>query len=61
VLSQVVLSFGIAFALIPLIMFTSNKRIMGSLINAKWVTVVSWLIAVLIVALNVFLIVDTFR
>lgn len=54
VLSQVVLSFGIAFALIPLIMFTSNKRIMGSLINAKWVTVVSWLIAVLIVALNVF-------
>ncbi|MGG3032287.1 Nramp family divalent metal transporter [Bacillus stercoris] len=61
VLSQVVLSFGIAFALIPLILFTSNKRIMGSLINAKWVTVVSWLIAVLIVALNVFLIVDTFR
>lgn len=61
VLSQVVLSFGIAFALIPLIMFTSNKRIMGSLINAKWITVVSWLIAVLIVALNVFLIVDTFR
>lgn len=61
VLRQVVLSFGIAFALIPLIMFTSNKRIMGSLINAKWVTVVSWLIAVLIVALNVFLIVDTFR
>nr|WGD81639.1 Nramp family divalent metal transporter [Bacillus subtilis] len=61
VLSKVVLSFGIAFALIPLIMFTSNKRIMGSLINAKWVTVVSWLIAVLIVALNVFLIVDTFR
>ncbi len=61
VLSQVVLSFGIAFAFIPLILFTSNKRIMGSLINAKWVTVVSWLIAVLIVALNVFLIVDTFR
>ncbi|TYS09637.1 divalent metal cation transporter [Bacillus subtilis] len=61
VMSQVVLSFGIAFALIPLIMFTSNKRIMGALINAKWVTVVSWLIAVLIVALNVFLIVDTFR
>ncbi|MCG8397562.1 Nramp family divalent metal transporter [Bacillus atrophaeus] len=61
VLSQVVLSFGIAFALIPLIMFTSNKRIMGSLINAKWVTMISWVIAVLIVALNIFLIVDTFR
>ncbi|MED1016977.1 Nramp family divalent metal transporter [Bacillus atrophaeus] len=61
VLSQVVLSFGIAFALIPLIMFTSNKRIMGSLINAKWVTMISWVIAVLIVALNLFLIVDTLR
>ncbi|MDQ0926318.1 manganese transport protein [Bacillus atrophaeus] len=61
VLSQVVLSFGIAFALIPLIMFTSNKRIMGSLINAKWVTMISWVIAVLIVALNIFLIVDTLR
>ncbi|MCY9106884.1 Nramp family divalent metal transporter [Bacillus atrophaeus] len=61
VLSQVVLSFGIAFALIPLIMFTSNERIMGSLINAKWVTMISWVIAVLIVALNIFLIVDTLR
>ncbi|MED4580354.1 Nramp family divalent metal transporter, partial [Bacillus atrophaeus] len=61
VLSQVVLSFGIAFALVPLIMFTSNKRIMGSLINAKWVTMISWVIAVLIVALNIFLIVDTLR
>lgn len=60
VLSQVVLSFGIAFALIPLILFTSNKRIMGSLKNAKWITAVSWLIAALIVALNIFLIYDTF-
>ncbi|MGX1723123.1 Nramp family divalent metal transporter, partial [Bacillus haynesii] len=59
VLSQVVLSFGIAFALIPLILFTSNKRIMGSLTNAKWITAVSWLIAALIVALNIFLIYDT--
>ncbi|MED4565591.1 divalent metal cation transporter, partial [Bacillus atrophaeus] len=61
VLSQGVLSFGIALALIPLILFTSNKRIMGSLINAKWVTMISWVIAVLIVALNIFLIVDTLR
>ncbi|MCI4170553.1 divalent metal cation transporter, partial [Bacillus spizizenii] len=48
-------------AFIPLILFTSYKLIMGSLINAKWVSVVSWLIAVLIVDLNIFLIVDTFR
>lgn len=60
VMSQVVLSFGIAFALIPLILFTSKKRIMGDLTNARWVTGISWVIAALVVALNVFLIVDTF-
>lgn len=60
VMSQVVLSFGIAFALIPLIMFTSKKRIMGDLTNARWATGISWVIAALVVALNLFLIVDTF-
>ncbi|KRV46049.1 MULTISPECIES: Nramp family divalent metal transporter [Bacillus] len=60
VMSQVVLSFGIAFALIPLILFTSKKRIMGDLTNARWVTGISWVIATLVVALNLFLIVDTF-
>lgn len=60
VMSQVVLSFGIAFALIPLILFTSKKRIMGDLTNAHWVTGISWVIAALVVALNLFLIVDTF-
>lgn len=60
VMSQVVLSFGIAFALIPLILFTSKKRIMGELTNARWVTGISWVIAALVVALNLFLILDTF-
>ncbi|WP_282062299.1 Nramp family divalent metal transporter [Bacillus pumilus] len=60
VMSQVVLSFGIAFALIPLILFTSKKRIMGELTNARWVTGISWMIAALVVALNLFLIIDTF-
>ncbi|MEK5262978.1 Nramp family divalent metal transporter [Bacillus sp. FSL R7-0166] len=60
VMSQVVLSFGIAFALIPLILFTSKKRIMGDLTNARWVTGISWVIAALVVALNLFLIVDSF-
>ncbi|RAP17936.1 hypothetical protein C2W59_01508 [Bacillus pumilus] len=60
VMSQVVLSFGIAFALIPLILFTSKKRIMGELTNARWVTGISWVIAALVVALNLFLFIDTF-
>ncbi len=60
VLSQVILSFGIGFALIPLIMFTSSKLIMGSLQNSKVITVISWLIATVIVLLNLFLLYDTF-
>ncbi|MEB4596418.1 Nramp family divalent metal transporter [Bacillus amyloliquefaciens] len=59
--SQVVLSFGISFALVPLIMFTSNKRLMGALTNRKWVTALAWLIAVLVIALNLFVIFDSFR
>ncbi|MFT8320083.1 MAG: Nramp family divalent metal transporter [Bacillus sp. (in: firmicutes)] len=60
VLSQVVLSFGIGFALIPLIMFTSNRRIMGSLTNSKIITIISWLMAVLIIFLNIFLLIESF-
>jgi manganese transport protein len=59
VMSQVVLSFGIAFALVPLIMFTSNKKIMGSLVNHKITSSIAWLIAVLIIGLNLFLLYET--
>ncbi|MFY0804080.1 Nramp family divalent metal transporter [Peribacillus frigoritolerans] len=59
VMSQVVLSFGIAFALVPLIMFTSNKKIMGSLVNHKITSGAAWLIAVLIIGLNLFLLYET--
>ncbi|CAI9392493.1 Nramp family divalent metal transporter [Niallia sp. Sow4_A1] len=61
VASQVILSFGIGFALIPLIMFTSTKRIMGSLVNTKWITVISWIMAILIVSLNIFILIQTFQ
>jgi manganese transport protein len=59
VISQVVLSFGIAFALIPLIVFTSNKKIMGQLVNRKLTSVFGWIIATLIVVLNIFLLFQT--
>ncbi|MGE7182493.1 Nramp family divalent metal transporter [Peribacillus sp. NPDC006672] len=59
VMSQVVLSFGIAFALVPLIMFTSNKKIMGNLVNHKVTSSIAWLIAVLIIGLNLFLLYET--
>ncbi len=60
VISQVVLSFGIPFALIPLVMFTSKREIMGTLVNHKVTTIVATVIASLITALNVFLLYQTF-
>ena len=55
VLSQVVLSFGIPFALIPLIMFCSNRGLMGGLVNRRSTTIAAIAVAALIIALNVYL------
>jgi manganese transport protein len=59
VLSQVVLSFGIPFALIPLVIFTSRRSLMGSLANTRATAAAAWTVAALIVALNVFLLWET--
>lgn len=58
VMSQIVLSFGIAFALIPLILFTSNRGIMGGLVNRRITTLLGWLISALVVGLNLFLVAE---
>jgi manganese transport protein len=55
VISQVVLSFGIPFALIPLMVFTMSKRLMGPLKNGPVTSAVGWSLATLITGLNVFL------
>ncbi len=60
VLSQVVLSFGIPFALIPLLLFTANKNIMGDFVNHKMTTLLGWGIASLIIGLNFYLLFVTF-
>ena len=59
VISQVVLSFGIPFALVPLILFTRRADLMGALVNRRCTTVAASLVAAVIIALNVFLIADT--
>jgi manganese transport protein len=59
VLSQVVLSFGIPFALIPLVVFTAKRDIMGPLVNRRITTVVASVIAAGIVSLNIFLLLQT--
>jgi manganese transport protein len=56
--SQVVLSFGIPFALIPLVMFTARRSLMGGLANRRATTVAASAVATLIVALNLFLLWD---
>jgi manganese transport protein len=60
VFSQVVLSFGIPFALIPLVIFTSRSDVMGTLKNRAPTIAIAAAVAALIVALNVFLLAQTF-
>ncbi|MFN2186039.1 MAG: Nramp family divalent metal transporter, partial [Anaerolineae bacterium] len=60
VISQVVLSFGLPFAIIPLIWFTSRGNLMGVLVNRRRTTVAVSVIAALIVALNLYLLVQIF-
>jgi manganese transport protein len=59
VLSQVVLSFGIPFALVPLVLLTRSRDLMGSLVNRRGTTVAAAVVAALIIALNVGLIAVT--
>ncbi len=60
VLSQVALSFGIPFALIPLVVLSSRRSVMGALVNRRPTIVVASAIAGLVVALNIFLLVSSF-
>ena len=59
VISQVVLSFGLPFALIPLVIFTARSDLMGVLANRRLTTLVASLMALLIVVLNIFLLYET--
>ncbi|HEU5424137.1 MAG TPA: Nramp family divalent metal transporter, partial [Nitrolancea sp.] len=59
VISQVVLSFGIPFALVPLVLFTKNRQLMGELVNRRRTNVAITAIAGLIVALNLYLLYST--
>jgi manganese transport protein len=59
VLSQVVLSLQLSFAVIPLVLFTSDPRRMGVFVNPKWLTGVAWAVGLVIAALNAWLLVQT--
>ena len=59
IFSQVILSLQLSFAVIPLVMFTSNRRLMGEFVNPFWLKAVAWLVASIIVALNGWLLLQT--
>jgi manganese transport protein len=58
VASQVVLSFGIPFALVPLLIIAANREVMGELANPRWLSALAGVLAALIIGLNVFLLAD---
>ena len=61
VLSQVILSLQLSFAVIPLVIFTADRRKMGALVNARWLTALAWLVAGTIALLNGWLLVQIVR
>ncbi len=58
ILSQVVLSLQLSFAVVPLVMFTASRKKMGELVAPRWVTALAVLTAAVIIALNAKLLVD---
>jgi manganese transport protein len=61
ILSQVILSLQLPFAVFPLVMFTSDPHKMGPFVNPGWVKVLAWTVAVIIAALNVYMLFLTLR
>jgi manganese transport protein len=61
ILSQVILSMQLSFAVVPLVMFTSEKAKMGVFVNPRWVQILAWFVAALIGSLNAWLLIETFR
>ena len=58
--SQVVLSLQLSFAVIPLVMFTSDRRLMGEFVSPTWLKLLAGAVATIIVSLNTWLLLPTF-
>lgn len=59
VLSQVILSLQLSFAVVPLVLFTSDRRLMGEFVNPQWLQVLAWSVAAVIISLNLWLLLQT--
>jgi manganese transport protein len=60
ILSQVILSLQLPFAVVPLVAFTSDRTKMGEFVSPRWVTTLAWTVALVIAALNIYLLWQTF-
>jgi len=60
-LSQVILSLQLSFAVVPLVLFTGSRKIMGEFVNRLWLQALSWFVAVLIAGLNAWFLVLMFK
>ncbi|MGE3295024.1 MAG: divalent metal cation transporter, partial [Geminicoccaceae bacterium] len=58
ILSQVVLSLQLPFAVVPLVRFTTDRKLMGALVAPRWIGALAWTVAVIIIALNMKLLFD---
>lgn len=61
ILSQVILSMQLSFAVIPLVKFTNSRAKMGQFVNTPWIKIMAWVITIIIVILNLFLLLETFK
>ena len=61
ILSQVILSLQLSFAVVPLVQFTGHRAKMGSFVNGPALKVAAWAVAVVIMGLNIWLLIGTFR
>jgi manganese transport protein len=61
ILSQVILSLQLSFAVVPLVYFTSQRSKMGGFVNRPWLAAMAWAVAAAIIGLNAWLLVGTFR
>jgi manganese transport protein len=61
ILSQVILSMQLSFAVVPLVIFTGSRKVMGEFVNSRWLQALSWFVAVLIAGLNAWLLVLMFK
>ncbi len=59
ILSQVILSLQLSFAVVPLVMFTGNRKYMGEFVNGPWLQRLAWLTAFVIAGLNAWLLIQT--